>query len=164
MLLREFVQQDDRELYDLDSDPEVLRFMPNDEPPALEVIQNEILPRRFAEYQRYPGFGFWVAIERDSDAFMGWFHFRPYQGDVRSPEIGYRLKRVFWGKGIATEVSQALVERAFALPDVVRVVAEASPDNVASTRVMEKVGLRLILSDAERDKVVYELKREDWAR
>ncbi len=60
------------------------------------------------------------------------------------PELGYRLKRSAWGKGYATEGSQALIDKAFSELGVQRVMALTYSEHVASRRVMEKVGMRLV--------------------
>ena len=65
------------------------------------------------------------------------FDFAPY--DL---EVGYRLRRHAWGRGLATEITIALIDRAFATGDARRVVATTRNDNLASTRVLEKVGMR----------------------
>ncbi len=66
--------------------------------------------------------------------------------DARGPEIeiGYRLKRSAWGLGIATEAAQAVLDWALA-PDgasLDEVLAVTYPENVASQRVLEKIGMR----------------------
>ena len=72
-------------------------------------------------------------------------HFRPREdagpGEV---ELGYRLRKSAWGKGYATEGSRALINRGFTEFGVQRVVAETMAVNMASRRVMEKAGLKLV--------------------
>jgi len=87
------------------------------------------------------GYGFWAAMEKTSHAFLGWFHFCPAADDPEEIELGYRLQRLAWGKGYATEGAQALIRKGFLELGVPRVVAMALAANVASIRVMEKAGL-----------------------
>src|SRR5436305_626154 len=73
-------------------------------------------------YAKGPDFGFWVAEEKATRQFIGWFHLRPafdYRfareagfivGDF---DVGYRLVRAAWNKGYATELTRALVRRGF---------------------------------------------------
>ena len=76
---------------------------------------------------------------------MGWFHFRPRRDAVPGEvELGCRLRKSAWGKGYATEGSCALICKGFTEFGVQRVVAEAMTVNVASRRVMEKAGLKLV--------------------
>jgi RimJ/RimL family protein N-acetyltransferase len=51
-------------------------------------------------YQRFPGYGFWAALEKTTGEFLGWFHFRPGPNDPQDqPELGYRLRHAAWGRG-----------------------------------------------------------------
>ena len=57
-------------------------------------------------------------------------------------EIGYRLARAFWGRGLATEAVQAVRDYAFEILGLPRLVAIIDPQNTASIHVAQKVGLR----------------------
>src|SRR5688500_4423210 len=141
-LLRRFTEADGDLLFELDSDPEVMHFVDGGNPAQRDLIQNRILPRFLTYYERFDGYGFWAAIEKSSGDFLGWFHFRPLEGaSLDEPELGYRLRKVAWGRGYGTEGSRALIHKGFTELDVQRVVASASADNHASRRVMEKSGL-----------------------
>lgn len=76
---------------------------------------------------------------------MGWFHLRPdkdFLDDRTRVELGYRLRRKFWGKGVATEISCALITKAWEL-GVKEVFARTHHANSSSARVMEKIGMQL---------------------
>jgi RimJ/RimL family protein N-acetyltransferase len=62
-------------LVSLDADPDVMRFVTGRIPTSREEIQNEVLPAFLGYYQRYEGYGFWAAIEKETGEFLGWFHF-----------------------------------------------------------------------------------------
>ena len=169
IILRRFTPEDLDNLHALDSDPEVMRYLTNGAAPSREATQ-EKLRNRIAEYDRTPNFGVWAAIEKETGAFIGWFHFRP---DARNPdediELGYRLMRAAWGKGYATEVSRALIRKGFEELNVKRITARAMKANVNSWRVMEKVGMNFEVEYIEEkfpvdDKtaVRYELSREAY--
>ena len=143
ILLRQFTLHDIDNLLALDSDVEVRRYLDMPAPPTRESIAEHTLPRFMAYYTQYAGYGFWAAIEKTSHAFLGWFHFRPAVEDPEEIELGYRLQRLAWGKGYATEGSQALIRKGFLELGVRRVVATALAANSASIRVMEKAGLTL---------------------
>jgi RimJ/RimL family protein N-acetyltransferase len=173
LVLRRFTTADADNLTELDADPEVMRFVSGGAPTSREEIENEILPAFLGYYQRYQEYGFWAAIERSSGDFLGWFHFRPRPGTaLDEPELGYRLRRSAWGNGYATEGSRALIRKGFTEFGVQRVTAEASAQNVASRRVMEKAGLTLVRAfreswpDAtgsdEVEVVEYALQKSDW--
>lgn len=95
--------------------------------------------------ERFAGrLGVFTAETLVEGKFLGWFHLRPDRArleDVANLELGYRLTRRSWGKGYATEVSRALVDKAFAELGAASVWAQALAANGASRRVMEKCGL-----------------------
>lgn len=143
LTLREFEADDLDALVELDSDPEVMRYISGGAPSDREVIRTDVLPRWLAYHKQAGGFGYWAAIEKASGAFIGWFHFR--RGDrVGEIELGYRLKQSAWGKGYATEGARALIAKGFNELGVDRVVAPALKGNAASIRVMERAGLRFV--------------------
>ncbi|MDB5077535.1 MAG: hypothetical protein JWO42_3714, partial [Chloroflexi bacterium] len=89
VLLRRFTEADVDNLFELDSDPDVMRYLSNGKPTPRDVIQNETLPRFLHYYERYEGYGFWAAIEKSTGDFLGWFHFRPPEGaDPDEVELG----------------------------------------------------------------------------
>ena len=145
LILRRFTEQDVDNLFDLDSDPDVMRFLSGGSGTPREVLANDHIPHWLTYYERFAGYGFWAVIERSTGDFLGWFHLRPLGEDpLDDPELGYRLKRSAWGKGYATEGSQALIDKAFSELGVQRVMALTYSEHVASRRVMEKVGMRLV--------------------
>jgi RimJ/RimL family protein N-acetyltransferase len=145
LVLRRFTAGDVDNLFDLDSDPEVMRFLNGGTPTPREVIEHDILPRFLRSYERFPGCGFWAAIEKATGEFLGWFSFRPPEGaGPGEVELGYRLRKAAWGQGYATEASRALIRKAFTELGVQRVVATTFAANLASRRVMEKAGLTLV--------------------
>jgi RimJ/RimL family protein N-acetyltransferase len=173
MLLRRFTAADVDNLVELDSDPDVMQFLSGGVPIPRAKIENELLPRILDEYTHPPGWGRWAAIEKETDAFLGWFSLDPPKhGNTEGLELGYRLRRAAWGKGYATEGSQALVDKAFRDHEVQRVFAETMAVNKASRRVMEKAGLRYVrtfhltwddpIEGHEQGEVEYELTRADW--
>ncbi len=178
LILRQFTEADAELLFQLDSDPEVTRFTKlgdrSGTPTPYNEIQNEFLPKVLRYYQEYPGYGFWVAIEKLSNKFIGWFHFRPgldsYMGatlyGVNDIELGYRLQRKMWGKGYGTEGAKALIRKGFFELETQQVVASALLANKASIRVMEKVGLKFelnfVYSESQQVGVKYVLSKENF--
>lgn len=198
LVLRRFTADDVDRLVELDADPEVMRHLTGGRPTPREVVEREILPLYAAYEERYGGaFGWWAAERRaageppagtapagerpDGGApapageFLGWFEFRPPDHDApREVELGYRLRRSAWGRGLATEGARALVDRGFAELGVERVVAYTMAVNRGSRRVMEKAGLRHVrtffeewpepLPGSEHGEVEYALTAAEWAR
>jgi len=190
--LRRFTIDDLPLLVELDSDPEVMRYLTGGRPTPAETVRREVLPAILRDYLRFPGFGKWAAIERSSGAFIGWFALKPAAAGlagvgpasgvvngrggrlaITEVELGYRLRRASWGRGYASEGARALLRMAFDHPTVDRVFAETMAVNVASRRVMEAAGLRLArcfqlqwddpIEGVEHGEVEYEVRRVDWA-
>jgi len=134
--------EDSAWVWDLDQDPEVMRFINGGVPTPRDFFEREILPRLLRSYDRGPQFGFWAATLSDTDDPVGWFHLRPEKLEPFEMEVGYRLRRDMWGRGLATEGTMELLRRAFSDWDVPRVVALTLQGNQASRRVMEKCGMK----------------------
>lgn len=175
LVLRRFTEADVDDLLELEGDPEVMRFLTGGKPTPHDVIQNETLPRFRHYYERFGGFGFWAATEKATGQFLGWFEFRPPEGGCPGEvELGYRLRKSAWVKGYATEGSRALIHKGFTELGVRRVVAQTMAVNVASRRVLEKAGLRLVrtfhqewsepIEGADQGEVEYALRKADWER
>ena len=178
LVLRQFTAQDADLLIELDSDPAVMRFLTGGEPSMSDdVVRDEVIPGLLSAYERWAGrFGLFAAYEKETGAFIGWFCLRPERaGPLDVVELGYRLRRDAWGKGYATEVSSALVDKGFSELGVSTVWGETMALNVSSQRVMEKVGMSLVESvptpddmqgveGAERGGYRFEITREQWAR
>jgi len=173
LVLRQFTAADLDNLVELDSDPDVMRYITGGRPTPREQVRDEVLPAFLAYYERFAGYGFWAAVDKATGQFLGWFHLRPPEGaNPDEPELGYRLLRSAWGKGYATEGSRALIRKAFSELGARRVYAETMAVNRGSWRVMEKVGMRLVrtfrqpwldrIEGDEHGDVEYALTRAEW--
>lgn len=173
LLLRPFAAGDLDHLVELDADPEVMTFLTGGKPTPREVYA-ENLPHMMAGRGRLDCW-IWAAIEKASGDFVGWFSLRP--DPARGPdeaELGYRLRRAAWGQGYATEGAALMVEKAFSDFGLKRVFALTMSVNLASRRVMDKVGLTYVrtffddwpevIAGAEHGDVEYALARADWDR
>jgi RimJ/RimL family protein N-acetyltransferase len=141
MYFRRFRVEDAQWLCELDSDPEVMRFISKGQPTSLAKIQNEIIPRFLEYYRETPSQCFWAAHLHPNDEFIGWFHLRPDRISPGEMELGYRLKRSVWGRGLATEGVRALLKRASGEWGYAKICARTLTSHLASRRVMEKAGL-----------------------
>lgn len=171
--IRQFTEDDVDNLFNLNSDPEVMRYLGR---AALrEVLRDQIIPFQLDVYKQLDGLGTWAAESVGSSEFLGWFHFRPGpDGDITNIDLGYRLRRSTWNQGYATEGSRALINMGFTSLGVQRVFAHTMTANAASRRVMEKCGLTLvrttpyegpdadIIEGAERGEVEYALTKPEW--
>lgn len=165
MALRGVTLSDVDHLVALDADPMVMRYINGGHPSARAEVEEIV--RRSVGHR-------WVAFERSSAAFLGWFSLRPIDPGGRSRELGYRLRRDAWGRGLATEGARALIVMAFAGTEVDGIRAQTMTVNTASRRVMERCGLRYVrtfhadwggdpIEGGELGDVEYELLRRDWS-
>lgn len=112
----------------------------------------------------------WTARRRIGGAFVGWFCLWPES--ETAAELGYRLRRSEWGRGLASEGASALVAWGFGSGGYDRIVATTMAVNLGSRRVMEKVGMTHVRSTdfagperipgSEHGEVWYEATRSGW--
>lgn len=133
-------------LFELDQDPEVMRFINKGKVTPREDVDTVFLPRLAAYANRALGWGLWkVSIKADNSPAIGWILVRPMGFFTANPEIdnielGWRFTQASWGKGYATEAAKAVME-AINQSGVKQFSAIALPDNVASIAIMKKLGM-----------------------
>lgn len=166
--LRPFEDADAGDLFALHSSAYVLRYW--DAPPWKERARAEgfiAACRQMAE----EGSGARLAVERARDGvFIGWCSLRQWDPVYRSASLGYCFDDAVWGHGYATEASRALLTWAFETLDLNRVEAETDTRNLASARVLEKLGFmregtlreNCIVSGEVSDSWIYGLIRREW--
>jgi [ribosomal protein S5]-alanine N-acetyltransferase len=166
--LRPFTDADADVLFALHSSADVLRYW--DAPPWTERARAErfiATCRRMAD----EGTGARLAMDRLPDrGFIGWCGLTRWRPDYRSASLGYCLDDAAWGHGYATEAAHALLRWAFDTLDLNRVQAETDTRNVASARVLEKLGfvregtLRedCVVNGEVSDSWVFGLIRREW--
>ncbi len=135
---RRFSSDDLELVFRLNSNPEVMRYVGSVKN-RKEAHQD--LERYLHYYHKYPGLGYWAAFTRPGDKFIGWFVVKILE-ETGEHELGYRLLPEFWGRGLATEGSLACLEYGVKHLGASCMVAVASPQNIASCRVLEKLGLQ----------------------
>ena len=166
LLFRPLSADDVDELVQMDAAPEVRRYVDQPRAPSRAEVERA-LPRRLARYGPAGEPAFWAAELKEGGSFIGWFHLRPVVDHPAWLDLGYRLRREVWGRGLASEGAAALVRRAFVQLGAERVVAHALEANAASRRVLEKVGLQPRERYLHRDElpaVSYALDRTDYPR
>jgi RimJ/RimL family protein N-acetyltransferase len=136
LMLRRYALDDAKEIFErYAQDIEVTRFLTWH--PHRDVDETrrflERCQRVWEEGRAFP----WIIALRDTGAILGGIELRV---DGHRGEFGYAIARPAWGRGYATEAARAVVETALALPAIQRVWAYVDVDNVASVRVLEKVG------------------------
>ena len=130
---------------ELDSDPEVMRFL-SGRPSTREEVEAGHA-RRMAAAQKVDGLGFWVGLV--DDEFVGWWTLQPARGpdqpdDPGVADLGYRLLQRHWRKGLATAGARELVRYGFDDVGLDRIIAQTLSVNAGSRAVMERVGLTYV--------------------
>lgn len=141
LTLRHFQIADDKLLYcTVFGDPEVMRF--SDGIQSIEWTRSWIRTRIEHDYPPY-GYGPYAVVEKAGHQLIGYcglFYFPDVNGKPEI-EIGYRLARATWGQGFAPEAAGTVRDYAFRSLDIPRLIAIIDPDNMASIRVAEKIGM-----------------------
>ncbi len=138
LFLRQFTEADATLILHLNSQPGVLQYIPEPIPAtdveAKEVITNIILP----QYKN--NLGRWAAHIKATNEFIGWCGLKLVKGEI---DLGYRFLPSAWGKGYATEVAKATLQYGHTALKLEKIIAHAHIDNIASQKVLEKIGMQL---------------------
>lgn len=142
VLLRPFEMRDAQGLFEMDSNPEVHRYLGNKPLTSFEQAE-KVVAKVINQHQRN-GIARWTAIEKNTGKYMGWAGIKLFEGECCGHknfyEIGYRFKPEYWGKGFATETAKAALDYTFKTLKASTAYAMTHHENLASQRVLEKIG------------------------
>ena len=145
LLIRELRKTDLNGMFDLDSDPEVHKYLGN-KPIQTKDQAMEVIDYIRKQYDQH-GIGRLAVIDRKTEDFIGWGGLK-YEQKLRKEfsyyDLGYRIRKKYWGKGIATEIGAASIKYGFTTLKLKEICAAADVDNLASNRVLRKIGLDFI--------------------
>jgi RimJ/RimL family protein N-acetyltransferase len=162
LLLRPRNLDDLDDCLDMDADPDVVRYVGGT--PVSRTENRVYLTGRIT--LDYPaGFGYWtISPKEDPAQFLGWVCLLPCTV-LPGVEIGWRVVRTGWGRGIATEASRIVLSHALESLGLERVIATIHPENVRSHRVAEKLGMSYVGGGLYLGEpcVVYERRRSNSA-
>ena len=167
-----FSQSHVSELVRLNADPEVMRYFPA----TLNPEESAALLQRIIEHQRINRYSLFALHLKESDAFVGWCglmkvpfssHFTP------AVEIGWRLNKIFWGKGLAPEAARSVLRFGFLELGLSEIVSFTAELNQPSIRVMQKIGMqcnpedtfdhpKLPVNHPLQRHILYRLQKTDW--
>jgi RimJ/RimL family protein N-acetyltransferase len=167
LTLRPCCPSDRADFIDLELDPEVMRFLNGghavDHEACDPATMTFLMPRGTEPYV-------WTARRTTGGAFVGWFCL--WRDSETLAELGYRLRRIEWGQGLASEGASALVDWGFRSAGYDTIVANTMTVNHASRRVLEKVGFAyartvpMVWPDTypgcEHGEACYEVMRSEW--
>ena len=141
--LRDIEESDRDGIFALDSDPEVHKYLgtqPITSPgQALDIIR--YIRKQYVEN----GIGRWAIVDKESNDFVGWTGLK-YEQQVRAEfdyyDIGYRLRRKYWGRGIATETALESLKYGFETMKLAEICGAADVVHLASKQILQKIGLK----------------------
>jgi len=140
LVLRQFELDDAPVVFEINSDPEVVRYAEGVTPASLEESIGHLQDGPLADYAEF-GYGRWALALKHSNELIGFCGMK-FIKELGLNEIGYRMASRHWGQGIATEAAAATLEYARHQLGMDYVIALIMEENVASIRVAEKLGMR----------------------
>ena len=147
LILRPLELSDAEAAFGWFGDPVVMRFTPTGPDKSIEETKTRLVA--FMDHQQLHGFSKWLVLDRNSEVAIGDSGLLVLQ-DYGWIDLGFRFAQQYWGKGLATEAASAWIRAAFDELNLKRLGAFVHPENVASIRVLEKVGFR----EERREKVM----------
>lgn len=141
LYLRQFTEADASLILTLNSDPEIVKYVHEPiletEEQARKIIVNNILPQ-------YPNdLGRWAMHIKETNEFIGWCGLK-YRPDLDETDLGYRLMQKNWGLGYAAEAARHTLTHGFNKLNLQLITARAQIENIASIKVLEKLGMNYI--------------------
>ena len=138
LIVRRWLPDDVERMRPLATDPRVLRYIGDGRPWSDDRLRRFV--RGGIEQAKSRGWVLWPLVHKADELMIGFCGFDAgFPPDV---EIGWRLLPEYWGRGLATEAARAVLDYGFRTFHFPRVISVAQPANVASVRIMEKLGLR----------------------
>lgn len=146
LILRDILPTDEEAFFEMDSKPEVHKYLGNK--PATNILQIREMIENISQQYIDNGIGRWAVIEKKSGKFIGWSGLKlikEYENNhINFYDVGYRLNINYWGKGYATESAKAALAYGFNELKLSDIYGIANVDNKASRHALEKCGLKFI--------------------
>jgi ribosomal-protein-alanine N-acetyltransferase len=141
LILRPLKEYDVDPLHQMMGLPEVMRYFPNPALPSRERIER-MIDIQIKHWDKY-GYGWWAVDSRSEEKTIGWsgLQFLP---ETKEVEIAYLIAKPYWGQGLATEAAQVGLTFGFENIGLEQIVAIVHPENIASQRVAQKLGMNFV--------------------
>ena len=136
--MREFCLEDTDAVFEFGSNPEVAKYTGDKVTKTKEDARKIITDIWLPEYKKY-GYARYALIHKADDKLIGFCGLK-YEPRLEGPDIGYRMLPEYWGKGLGTEAAKATLEYAVQTLGLKKIFGEAVAENVASCRILEKLG------------------------
>ncbi len=169
LLLRPISVNDAQDLFEVHSDPEVVKYMPIAENSVEQTkYWIEWRQKRRQEGDPVP----WVMVHKQTGKVLGLCGFYRIDYPRAAGEVMITLNRKFWGKGFMQEAMKAVADYGFSSIGLNRIDCLFYPENKRITRLCEKVGLQFVGHIPECyyykgrywDRLYYTLLKKDWPR
>ncbi len=141
LVLRPFSTLDAIALHEILSVEGMLRYYPSSDPPDLDRVKR--LVSRQIEHWAEHSYGWWAVEDKSTREMLGWSGLQ-YLPETSEIEIGYLLARPYWGRGLATEAARVGINYGFDQLHIPTIIGIVHPENIASQRVLEKIGLNFL--------------------
>lgn len=142
LYLREFQIDDAQSMFNLNNNFDVIKYTGNKPFNSVDEAKDFLL--NYNDYTKN-SFGRWAVIDKETHKFLGWCGLKlNEEGFV---DIGFRFFKNNWNKGYATEAAKACLEYGFKKLEIKEIIGRAAKENVASIRVLEKLGMHYFKSD-----------------
>lgn len=140
LLLRQILTSDAQAMYDWQQDPQVMRFLGRDPDRTLAdaTTRIDLITRNLRDEEGI----MWGLVRRDTGTFIGTAGLWRWVKANRYAEIGYQMASAHWGQGLMTEALRPVVRFGFQRMDLHRIEANTDPDNLASSRILQKLGFQ----------------------
>jgi len=143
-------------LFQLDQDPEVMRYINGGKANSRAYIENIYIPRLEGFTNHKKGWGLWKVTLMDSKKFIGWILVRPMDFFSNAPqpnnlEIGWRFMQKFWGSGYATEAAKTIKEAFIKQCAIKQFTAIADANNIGSINIMKKLDMSFVKKEFQQD-------------
>ena len=164
-LMREIVEEDLPGFFEMDSNPEVHRYLGNN--PVTTIDQSKAMIEGVRQQYKKFGIGRWAVIWKATGEFTGWSGLK-YEQHLRSDrayyDLGYRFLPQFWGRGLATETATAALQYGFREMNLSQICGAADVAHSVSNHILQKVGLRYVEQFTYENDLCnwYELSKIDW--
>ena len=142
LLVRQYVEEDAEAFFRLNTDPEVLRYVPDQALQSVDQARQLLIDHPIADYRKH-GFGRGACILKSTGEQIGFAGLKHLE-ELGGVDVAYRLLPAYWGQGLATEAARESVRYGFAELGLRRIIGLVMPENIASARVLEKAGLRYV--------------------
>jgi ribosomal-protein-alanine N-acetyltransferase len=145
LILRKLLPSDIEGMYILDSNPNVHEYLGNKPVSSLEESKKSIENIRKQYLQN--GIGRYAVLLKETNEFIGWAGIKyiteTENGHVNFFDIGYRLIEDYWGNGYGYEAAKAWLDYSFNEMNIQKMYASVNKENIASRRILEKIGLQI---------------------